>query len=288
MLFGPGFRIPPLARAGLSQRLKFMLQDHAQVTRALDFLARGLAPFVEREMEVVYKDRWQAVVQDSFRGGRGQPNQTDDQPNWDVHSLLTVMWDQWNSVFRNRLGHAERSLVSELRGFRNLWAHQEAFQFDDTYRIYDSAERLLAAVESPEAQWLAQGKRELLRVEFDRELRAAYRRSKARRQTWQDVIIHVACCLAIVFAILQHLGSHAWPMAACVVFTFAFLVWQRVSEPPATQFGAHECGGCGKIIYSDACPYCEPANYLPVKSPRFKPSLKEEIEEELRLLDSIR
>ncbi len=147
-----------------------MPQDHAQVTRALDVLAKGLAPFVEREMQAVYKDRWPSVVQDSFRGGRGQPNQGGDQPNWDAHSLLTVMWDQWNSVFRHRLGHAERSLVSELRTFRNQWAHQEAFEFDDTYRVYDSAERLLAAVESPEAQWLSRGKRELLRTEFDREL----------------------------------------------------------------------------------------------------------------------
>jgi hypothetical protein len=249
-----------------------MPQDHAHVTRALDSLARGLAPFVEREMEAVYKNRWQSIVQDSFRGGRGQPNPADDQePNWDAHSLLTVMWDQWNSVFRSTLGHAERSLVAELRAFRNQWAHQGAFQFDDTYRVYDSAERLLAAIDSPEAQWLARGKRELLKAEFDRELRAAYRRSKARRQTWQDVFIYLACCVAIVFAILQHLGTNAWLMVVSVIFTFVFLVWQRVSEPPTAQFGAHECGGCGKIIYSDVCPYCEPAYFLPAKTSRPKP-----------------
>jgi hypothetical protein len=34
------------------------------------------------------------------------------------------MWDNWNDVFRNVLGHAERSLVSELRDWRNKWAHQ--------------------------------------------------------------------------------------------------------------------------------------------------------------------
>jgi len=249
-----------------------MPQYHAQVTRALDALARGLVPFVEERMQAVYKDRWQSVIKDSFRGGRGQPQQSGDEPNWDVHSLLTVMWDQWNSVFRNHLGHAERSLVSELRTFRNLWAHQEEFQFDDTYRIYDSAERLLAATESPEAQLIAQGKRELLKTEFDRELRAAYRRSKARRQTWQDVFIYCACCIAIVFAILQHIGTNAWLMVLTVIMTFIFLVWQRICEPPTAQFGAHECGGCGKIIYSDTCPYCEPAQFLPAKPARLKRS----------------
>ncbi len=249
-----------------------------RLRKALDSLARGLAPFVEREMEAVYKNRWRTVVQDSFRGGRGQPNSTDSQSAWDAHSLLTVMWDQWNSVFRNRLGHAERSLVSELRGFRNQWAHQEGFQFDDTYRIFDSAERLLAAIGSAEAEWLARGKRELLKAEFDRELRAAYRRSKARRQTWQDVFIYVSCCIAIVFAIFQHLGTDAWLMVVAVIFTFAFFVWQRVSEPPTAQFGAHECGGCGKIIYSDVCPYCEPANYFPAKPARLQPIEPEEDE----------
>ncbi len=224
-----------------------MAQDHALVTRALDALARGLAPFVEREMEVVYKKRWQSMVQDSFRGGRGQPHQAEEQkPNWDAHSLLTVMWDQWNSVFRNTLGHAERSLVAELRAFRNQSAHQEAFQFDDTYRIFDSAERLLTAIDSPEAQWLRRGKRELLKTEFDRELRAAYRRSKARRQTWQDVFIYLACCVAIVFAILQHLGTNAWLMVVSVIFTFVFLVWQRISEPPTAQFGRTNAAGAGR------------------------------------------
>lgn len=258
-----------------------MAQDHAQVTRALNSLARGLAPFVEERMQAIYKNRWRSVVQDSFRGGRGLPQQTGDQPNWDAHSLLTVMWDQWNSVFRHHLGHAERSLVSELRTFRNQWAHQEAFQFDDTYRIYDSAERLLSAIDSPEAQWLAKGKRELLKTEFDRELRAAYRRSKARRQTWQDVFIYMACCAAIVFAILQHIGSHAWIMVLSVVMTFIFLTWQRISEPPAAQFGAHECGGCGKIIYSDVCPYCEPAQFLPAKRVRKPQPELDEPQEEL-------
>jgi hypothetical protein len=84
------------------------------------------------------------------------------------------------------------------------------------------------------------------------------------------VFIYLACCVAIVFAILQHLGSNAWLMVVSVIFTFVFLVWQRVSEPPTAQFGAHECGGCGKIIYSDVCPYCEPGFFLPAKTARPK------------------
>ena len=34
---------------------------------------------------------------------------------WDVAALLKLMWEAWNDVFRQTLGRAERSLVSELR-----------------------------------------------------------------------------------------------------------------------------------------------------------------------------
>ena len=42
----------------------------------------------------------------------------------------------------------ERSLVSELREYRNAWAHQEPFSGEDTIRMLDSAQRLLTAVSS--------------------------------------------------------------------------------------------------------------------------------------------
>ena len=45
----------------------------------------------------------------------------------DVGALLKLMWETWNDVFRKILGPAERSLVGELRGHRNKWAHQESF-----------------------------------------------------------------------------------------------------------------------------------------------------------------
>ena len=61
------------------------------------------------------------------------------------------MWDEWNQGFRNTLGHAERSLVSELRDVRNKWAHQKTFSTDDAYRAIDSIGRLLTAVSAEEA-----------------------------------------------------------------------------------------------------------------------------------------
>jgi hypothetical protein len=64
--------------------------------------------------------------------------------NWDVAALLKLMWEGWNEVFGRTLGRAERSLVQELRDWRNKWAHQEPFSSDDADRALDR--RLGAAV----------------------------------------------------------------------------------------------------------------------------------------------
>src|SRR5581483_1210665 len=100
-----------------------------------------------------------------------------DEPLLDVAALLRLMWDQWNLVFRQTLGHAERSLVSELRDHRNKWAHQQAFSGDDTYRALDSAARLLTALSAPQAEEIERMKLELLRLRFDEQVRGERRRS---------------------------------------------------------------------------------------------------------------
>ena len=52
---------------------------------------------------------------------------------WDVAALLRLVFDSWNEIFGQVLGHAERSLVSgKLRTVRDRWAHQENFSSDET------------------------------------------------------------------------------------------------------------------------------------------------------------
>ena len=74
------------------------------------------------------------------------------------------------------LGHAERSLVSELREVRNKWAHQQAFSSDDADRALDSTERILTAVSAPQADDVRRIKMELRRLVFDELLRIARHR----------------------------------------------------------------------------------------------------------------
>lgn len=221
-------------------------------------------PFVERELKRVYQDRWHDVARTSFKENRGPVELRGDVVRWDAYTLLTVMWDQWNRVFRDRLGPLERSLVCELREFRNRWAHQARFDFADTYRILDDVERLLLAVSAHEkAERIHRDKIDLLRRRFGEEARTAYKKAQVNRRKWQDLTIYLVCCAALVFVVLQHLGQAAWFLALFIGWVFAYLAYRRTASPPPIYFGPHECGFCGKIIYGETCPYCEPPSDQP-------------------------
>ncbi len=152
------------------------ITNYDRVGKALDLLKDGLRPFVERELENRHGRYWVTTVTASW------PNDLswrdgEDLPQMDAAVLLRMMWDQWNVVFRDTLGHAERSLVSELREVRNKWAHQETFTTDDAYRALDSAGRLLTAISATQADEIERMKMELLRLRFDEQVRSEKRRS---------------------------------------------------------------------------------------------------------------
>jgi predicted AAA+ superfamily ATPase len=148
--------------------------NHERVGRALESLKQGLAPFVEREFKAVYKDKALATAQGFMQNEK--LNATRPIAEWDVAVLLSVTWFGWNDVFRRILGPGERTLVQELRGARNDWAHQKAFTSDDAYRALDSVARLLTAISAPQAQEVEQAKGELLRLRFDEQVRAEKRK----------------------------------------------------------------------------------------------------------------
>ena len=154
------------------------ITNHERVGKALDWLKDGLGPFVEREVHNRIKAG--GVHMDIIRRFADNPILA-EQPirAWDASAQLKLMWATWNEVFRSTLGHAERSLVSELREHRNRWAHQERFSSDDAYRALDSAARLLTAVSAPQSTDLEKLKMELLRVRFDEQVRGE-RRKQAR------------------------------------------------------------------------------------------------------------
>ncbi|MFZ4664286.1 MAG: Swt1 family HEPN domain-containing protein, partial [Caldilineaceae bacterium] len=152
------------------------ITNYDRVGRALDLLKEGVRPFVERELSAQYGNYWITHVTANWRNELSWP-EGQAEPHLDSALLLRMMWDQWNEVFRKTLGHAERSLVSELREVRNKWAHQETFSTDNAYRALDSTARLLNAISAPQADEIEKLKMELLRVRFDEQMRSEKRRS---------------------------------------------------------------------------------------------------------------
>ena len=168
--------------------------NHERVGKGLELLRAGLEPFVQRELKRavhagdVDEYRLRQILSDS---GPRRPSDSD------VQVLLRVMWDTWNDVFREILGHAERSLVSELREHRNSWAHQQAFSSDDAYRALDSVHRLLTSVSAPQVREVDALKQELLRVRFQEQIRDERRRTARSAATvgavaglkpWREVV----------------------------------------------------------------------------------------------------
>jgi predicted AAA+ superfamily ATPase len=152
------------------------ISNRDRVAKAMDLLAEGLKPYVEREFLAKHGKSWPTEV---TKGWQYDLTWNDDNtPHLDVTALMRLMWEQWNEVFRNTLGHAERSLISELRETRNRWAHQKPFTSDDAYRALDSVERLLTAVSATtQAAELASMKQEVLRIRYQEEARNELRKS---------------------------------------------------------------------------------------------------------------
>jgi hypothetical protein len=226
-------------------------------------LTKGVAPFFEQQMRDAFGKDWIDAARNSFRQDRAAAVLTHlPLSEWDAQALLTVMWDQWNSAFRQRLSLFERSLVSELREFRNRWAHQSELSDDDCYRVLDSVQRLLTAVGADDEIIvdLDRLKLDVLRGRLDRQVSDDVKRARANRARWIEIGIYTFCAATIIAAAMVFLGSRnllsAVVMSGFTLVTFAYVVLMRLrtSEP---VHGVHECQKCHKIIYSEVCPYCE-------------------------------
>jgi hypothetical protein len=233
--------------------------NQVRIAGALDLLTRGMAPFVEQRLKTVYGDSWRKSAVGSFRDDRSRGD--GEGVDWDAHSLLTVMWDQWNAAFRNDLGHAERSLVSELREFRNRWAHQAEFDFDDTYRVLDSVRRLLAAAKASQVDDVNRLKRELLESHVAEEVNSQLQRTAFDRNKWWVIGIYSVCVVFLIWNMLMNATDDGRPvaiaLASVLVLTLVYLIYQQFRMEPPLLYGPRECPKCHKIVYRKPCPYCE-------------------------------
>ena len=227
-----------------------------RVSTALDLLTEGLAPYVEKKLRDIHRDNWKRAVKGSFRDDRDR-SKNGNAFDWDAHSLLTVMWDQWNSVFRHDLSHTERSLVSELREFRNKWAHQQQFNFDDAFRVLDSVDRLLRAVQAPNWKIVKREKADLLESHVAEEVNTQVQRTAFQRNKWWVIAIYSLCCALIAWHIFMSDRPGSTAIVSIVLLVFIYLVYQQFKMEPPLLYGPRECSRCHRIVYRKQCPYCD-------------------------------
>jgi predicted AAA+ superfamily ATPase len=173
------------------------ITNHERVGKALEQLKVGLGPFVGREIKAAISANTMSL--EKVRNFADDPI-LGKKPieEWDVSGLLKLMWETWNDVFKKTLGFSERSLVSEIRDWRNKWAHQQTFSSDDADRALDSVERLLTAVSATKpADDVRKMKLELRRTVADEQVRGERRKSagvaiegqaSASMKPWREVI----------------------------------------------------------------------------------------------------
>ena len=172
------------------------ITNHERIGKAMELLRTGLGPFVEREIATTHPTTNPA--RETYRYLNDRKLASTPMSEWDAHALLRLTWDSWNAVFRNTLGHAERTYVSELRTARNSWAHQKSFSTDDAYRVLDSTHRMLTAISAPEAAEAERMKMELLRLRFDEQARHVRRQgaqtalkigTPSSLPAWRDIVV---------------------------------------------------------------------------------------------------
>ena len=220
------------------------------ISRGLDLLAAGLRPYVAERVSATRFDA--RLLSDVERG--------------DAQFLLVLMWDRWNDLFRNDLSFVERSLISELRDFRNRWAHQDQLTERDTYRVVDDIERLLLAIKSDKAPHVSQLRRESLNRLWQAEVGHDGRNRAFRIAS--PYLLCLSSAAAISVAFFQFFMT-PWNGILSILAWLGLtrLAWRQSQRESMSIAGPKECGRCGKIIYSLECPYCHPRELLAASHP---------------------
>ncbi len=221
-----------------------------RISRGLDLLAAGLRPYVAQR---VSSTRFDARLLSEIERG-------------DAQFLLVLMWDRWNDLFRDDLSFVERSLISELRDFRNRWAHQDSLTEQDTYRVLDDIERLLHAINSDMTPRASQLRRESLNRLWQAEVQNNSRNRALRIAS--PYLLCLSCAAAITVALFQFIVTPWNGILSILVFLgMSRLAWHQSQRESVSLAGPKECGRCGKIIYTIECPYCNPRELLAASDP---------------------
>jgi hypothetical protein len=129
------------------------LTNSERVGRALESLRNGLLPFVLGALQRAYSDEWEKEARKSLpawqQSGSGELN-------LDIQAMINILLDRQHSELFSALTPPTRTFIFELRDVRRRHAHQENFSAREVDRALDTMELLLTAIGSPEANNVAE------------------------------------------------------------------------------------------------------------------------------------
>ncbi len=168
--------------------------NRERVERGLSLLSAGLLPFVKRELQATFGERWLFAVAEGLDSQVAPARESQLE---DVAAQLKLMRTYWREIFSNTLGRLERSYVEELIDYRNRWAHMEPFTLDDTARVLDDVQRLLTSVLAEEAIEAERLKEEVQRLRYEEGRRRPRKTSEeltlgtpvAGLKPWREVVV---------------------------------------------------------------------------------------------------
>jgi hypothetical protein len=132
-----------------------MISYRGQVATAFEVLAEGLAPFIDSRMSKTFPDDDWILMAASKLGKRRDVLVSLSDP----HFQLEVLNRWWGPAFSPDLSDEQRNTITALRTARNHWAHPDEdhpFDFDYAVRVHHDVEELLRAINSPEADRIAE------------------------------------------------------------------------------------------------------------------------------------
>lgn len=113
----------------------------------------------------------------------------------DPSALISVVFDNYQDVFKAEIGSKGRSLLDLVRAARNDHAHNAPFTLDAAYKALDRIEEFLVLIDAPQADQVGASKTELMRARVEAEAKQATPKAEtlfgepaAGLKPWREVV----------------------------------------------------------------------------------------------------
>eukprot|EP01080_Neovahlkampfia_damariscottae_P005146 gene5146-8752_t len=114
------------------------------IGKSLKYFNEGFIPFIKKTFVKKYGDKYEEKVYEFLNVV------TSNTPvEFDTPTIIKLIFNAWDEVFSKEFGSTHyKSYLHEVRYWRNSWAHQNLFSYEDCYRCLDTIYRLLRGNES--------------------------------------------------------------------------------------------------------------------------------------------